>query len=208
MITNLMNFNSFLISVFIIFPSMLWADAPSALGFNFGSSLDRAPVAPFKKINYFNHESRYCLNKVISEEYSAPDKWNLKYTDNSIRGISRYNVGSNIFMGGRLAAYFFRINIFGSPRKICGVYFNNKLFIIYIDDGEFSTEEKELITNALIKKYGPPKTLIFSSSAVESWHVMQHKLGIEITTSIAGGMHYYYAPIKSKAMIFWENSKK
>ena len=185
----------------------------SAFGFVFGSGLAQAPVRPEIKIETADYDYDYCLREISEEDATAPDAWNVKYDYDKIDGDFKWGLGNNsvgadIFMGGRISAYLFPVEILSKERKLCGVYFDDQLFLLVIDQRELSGPDYYLAKAAIEKKYGEAYRYGSSSICVSEWRDDRNKLSIQMVYSLAGSLTYYYAPLKAKVLLAWIDETK
>ena len=185
----------------------------SAFGFVFGSGLAQAPLKPEVKIETAADDYDYCLREISRDDATAPDAWKVTYDYDKIDGEFKWGLGSNsvgadIFMGGRISAYLFPVEILSKERNLCGVYFDDQLFLLVIDGDELSGADYNLAHAALEKKYGEAYKISSDSIFVSEWHDNKSHLAITIVMSYAGSLTYYYAPLKSQVLLAWIDTTK
>jgi hypothetical protein len=200
------------ISVFC-FTQSVSAQSNGPLGFTWGGGSNQLEAIEqidlSREYSSFSEPDKYfCKYETIAEERLAPDSWKLdyKYYVNNSGGISRNHAKADQSIDGRLTAYLYNIVIFDAPMKACGIFIDDQLYSITIENTQISKNDglRSLIKDALSQNYGPEKTVCSRTGTpicFSQWISNERKIFLDWGT--VDGLTYFYAPLKAQQMEAW-----
>jgi hypothetical protein len=196
--------------VAISYATAMFAQEAGPLGFEWGAGPDQKSSKTFVLLqtdpSISNDDIYECNEAALSEPLDTPDDWRLKYKHfteiNSVEVEGNY-AGANPSMGGRLKAFTYKVEIFGSYFNVCGLFFDERLYTINISSKRITTEgsRRELIEKALDSNYGPGDVSCSTRFCIFEWLSKEKKIKIDWVTF--GSLRYVYAPIKAEQMEAW-----
>jgi hypothetical protein len=169
------------------------------------------------------HSTAYYCAQEFGNWLKPPQNWNIWTLRQPETGINQFE---NLYtLAGKneqnIKIVIASANILGKSRELCLYYFNDGLYQISIDNGEFDSEEGKAVEIALSEKYlkGGELTSIPNTADiriglqqgtistgnfinVNTWFDVDSSIGIDRTVSLAGGITYVFYPLKKLEVDF------
>lgn len=183
-------------------------------GLIFMESVSDANRKPKRRITmadrFGNSLDDRCVYNAISGDSTSPFP-GVDYNYDEIVGQFKYGLSINsadadILMGGRVSAYIYSFEVSGRSTDICAVYFEDRLFQIYVGRDEVDRIGLPVLHSALLKKYGAESDNFMSGDGsihVFQWANMESKVRVTLVDSTAGDLSIYYAPVMSEFISAW-----
>jgi hypothetical protein len=175
-------------------------DGPFGLIFGQGSEDVKYDYLHNVDLNSTNSGGFSCPSSVFSTSSPKINFLDL-YETSSLEFKVQSDIPSNKLgadFSDRLSAKMYNIPIQNGLSEVCLAFFDDRLFLIHIEDNEYR-RYRDVMKASLEKKYGPSNTYsnIENDLFITTWNSVDEILSIELITSMAGGaLRYVYNPIK------------